>query len=68
VADRLLLCSAAAVSREHQASLLSETVQQQFSLTQEGLSRVIPGGEGPGDGINLWRRENFMTKDPSRSR
>jgi len=35
-------------------------VRRRFSLTQEGLSRVIPGGEGPGDGINVWRREIFF--------
>jgi len=35
-------------------------VRRRFSLTQEGLGRVIPGGEGPGDGINVWRREAFF--------
>jgi len=30
-------------------------VRRRFNLTQEGLCRVIPGGEGPGDGINVWR-------------
>jgi len=33
-------------------------VRRRFSLTQEGL--CIPGGEGPGDGINVWRREVFF--------
>jgi len=28
-----------------------------YCLTQEDLGRVISGGEGPGDGINVWRRE-----------
>jgi len=32
-------------------------VRRRFSLTQEGLGRVITGGEGPGDGKNVWRRE-----------
>jgi len=32
-------------------------VRRRFSLIQEDLCRVIPGGEGPGDKINLWRRE-----------
>jgi len=36
-------------------------VRRRISLTQESLGRVIPGGEGPGDGINVWRREDFMT-------
>jgi len=35
-------------------------VRRRFSLTQEGLCRVIPGGEGPGDGINVWRRKVFF--------
>jgi len=34
-------------------------VRRRFSLTQEGLDRVIPGGEGAGDKINVWRREVF---------
>jgi len=34
-------------------------VRKQFSLMQEGLGRVIPGGEGPGYGINVWRPEVF---------
>jgi len=29
-------------------------------MTQEGLGRVIPGGEGPEDGINVWRQEVFF--------
>jgi len=34
-------------------ALLSGTpVRKRFSPTQEGLGRVIPGGEGPGDGTN----------------
>jgi len=28
-------------------------VGRRFSLTQEGLGRVISGGEGPGDRINV---------------
>jgi len=28
-------------------------VRRRFSLTQEGLDRVIHGGGGPGDGINV---------------
>jgi len=28
-------------------------VRRWFSLTQEGLGRVIPGDEGPGDGLGL---------------
>jgi len=36
------------------------SVRRRFSLTQEGLGRVIPGGEGPEDGINIWRRELFF--------
>jgi len=35
-------------------------VCRRFNLTQEGLGRVIPGGVGPGDGINVWRREGFF--------
>jgi len=35
-------------------------VRRRFSLTQEDLGRVIPGGERPGDGINMWRREVFF--------
>jgi len=35
-------------------------VLRQFSLTHEGLGRVIPFGEGPGDGVNVWRREVFF--------
>jgi len=35
-------------------------IRRRFSLTQEGLSRIISGGEGPGDGINVWRREVFF--------
>jgi len=31
----------------------STPVRRWFSLTQEGLDKVIPGGEGPGDGINV---------------
>jgi len=35
-------------------------VRRRFSLTQKGLDMVIPGGgEEPGDGINVWRREVF---------
>jgi len=40
----------------------STPVRRQFSLTQESLCRVISGGEEPGDGINVWRREVFPTK------
>jgi len=32
-------------------------VRRRISLTQQDLGRIIPGGEGPGDGINVWRRE-----------
>jgi len=35
-------------------------VRRRFSLAQKGVGRVIPGGEGPGDGINVWRREVFF--------
>jgi len=35
-------------------------VRKRFSLTQEGLDRVIPGGEGPAKGIRVWRREIFF--------
>jgi len=35
-------------------------VRRRFSLTQEGLHRVILGGEGPGGGIIVWRREVFF--------
>jgi len=35
-------------------------VCRRFSLTQEGLGRVIPSSEGPGDGINVWKREVFF--------
>jgi len=28
-------------------------VRRRFSLSQEGLDRIIPGGERPGDGINF---------------
>jgi len=35
-------------------------VHRRFSLTQEGLGRVILGGEGPGDGINMWRLKVFF--------
>jgi len=34
-------------------------VHKWFSLTREGLGRVIPGDEGPGKGIKVWRREVF---------
>jgi len=37
-------------------------VCRQFSLDQEGLGRVILGGEGPGVGISVWRRELFSAK------
>jgi len=32
-------------------------VRGRFNLTQEGLGRVISGGEEPGEGITVWRRE-----------
>jgi len=32
-------------------------VRRRFSLTQEGLGRVILSDEGPGNGINVWRRD-----------
>jgi len=35
-------------------------VRRRFSLTREGLGRIISGGDGPGDGINVWRREVFF--------
>jgi len=30
-------------------------VRRRFSVTQEGLGRVISGGKKPRDGINVWR-------------
>jgi len=45
-------------------ALLSRANQCQYvgdlSLTQECLVTVIPGGEGPGNGINVWMREVFF--------
>jgi len=35
-------------------------VRMLFSLTREGLGRIIPGAEGPGDGINVWRRRKVF--------
>jgi len=77
VIGRLLFCSAYALRRGRQAPFVhvernsSTPVRRRFSLTQEGLSRVIPGGEEPGDGINVWRRETvsaipYSTYDLSR--
>jgi len=59
VIGRLLLCSASAVrhakdTKPHLCIIernSSTPVRRQFSLTQEGLCRVIPGGEEPGDGV-----------------
>jgi len=34
-------------------------VRRRFCLTQEGLGRVIPGGEGPAGAITVWMREVF---------
>jgi len=49
-------------------ALLSGTsptpVRRRFSLTQEFLDRVIPGGEGPGDRINVRRREVYFSAIP----
>jgi len=35
-------------------------VCKQFSVTQKGLGRIILGGEGPGEGINVWRLKIFI--------
>jgi len=35
-------------------------VRRWFSLTQEGLGRIIPGGEGPAEGINVMRWDVFF--------
>jgi len=35
-------------------------VRRRFSLIQNGPGRATPGGEGPGDGANVWRRESFL--------
>jgi len=35
-------------------------VRRRFSVIQEGLGRVIPGGEGPAEGINVWRLGNHV--------
>jgi len=35
-------------------------VRRRFSLTQEGLGRVISGGEEPINGINVWKRGVFF--------
>jgi len=62
------LCSSARICTSPRSpspicALLSGTVQRQYvgglNLTQEGLDRVISGGEGAGDGINVWSREVF---------
>jgi len=66
VVSCLLLCSTAAVCQGYQHHLCiveqnSPTpVGRWFSLTQEGLGRVIPGGEGPVEGIKVWKQEVFF--------
>jgi len=35
---------------------------RQFSLTQESLGRVIPSGERPAEGINVWRQKVFFCR------
>jgi len=38
----------------------TSAVHKQFNLTQEGLGRVIPGGKGPAEGINVRGQEVFF--------
>jgi len=67
VIGRLLLCSASAVQftegTRPQLCIVERNsptpVRRRFSLTQEGLGRVILGGERQGGGINMWRQEYF---------
>jgi len=60
----LRICSSPRAPSPIICALLSETVQREYIgdlvLSQEGLRRVIPSSEGPGDGINVWRREVFF--------
>jgi len=66
----LILCSVAPhlqfAARGHHSHLCivkqnsPMLVCRQFSLTQEGLDRVIPGIKGPGDRINVGRRDVYF--------
>jgi len=71
--DRKLVCDRpfapllpSAVRRGHQAPFVhcwveqsNTSIRRRFSLSQEDLGRVIPGGEGPGDGMS--DREKYFS-------
>jgi len=62
-APLLCICSSSRTTKHHLCIVERNSptpVRRWFSLTQEGLGWVIPGGERPGDGINEWRREEFF--------